>query len=251
MKKKNRLFKLMSAALVIAAMTTCMLSGTLAAYVSTARGYDSARVVKWGFDDGVIALDLFDAEYTNVASVGGSDVIAPGTTKSGTFEFAYEQPGVAPEVAYSFRIDVSGECADEIKKNKAITFSLDGDTYETDDEGSAYDKLVDAIKALSGDESGTKDYAAGELPDEFANASSHTIGWEWATKSHATYEVEAGSVSEGFKAQYMKYNGIASEEDLPETFELTQDEYDTWMGNAASLAEVSLTVAITASQLVD
>lgn len=207
MKKKNRLFKLMSAALVIAAMTTCMLSGTLAKYTTQATASDNARVAQWGFSDQAIELDLFDDEYSNVKAADGSNVIAPGTTKTATVNFDYNDDGGkgAPEVAYEFKVEVAGECDDSIKANPSITFALD------EQEGLSYDELLAAVKALSGDESGVKEYAPGELPEEFTAKKPHTIGWAWAFEG--------------------------------------QDEADTAMGNAESLAEVSLGVTITATQI--
>ena len=63
--------------------------------------------------------------------------------------------------------------------------------------------LVDAIKKLSGDSSGSKVYAPGELPEAFYGAAAavngaaqHTIGWEWAFEGQDVKDTELGNMDE-------------------------------------------------------
>lgn len=95
--KKNKLMRLASVLLVAVLLTTSVISGTFAKYVSTSNGSDSARVAKWDIklEDAAIAntftFDLFntvkDSDGTNpegdIATNDGT-IIAPGT--SGSFE---------------------------------------------------------------------------------------------------------------------------------------------------------------------
>ena len=180
MKKKKSLNSIRTAVgLAIAALlTTCLIGGTLARYTASAGSADVARVAYWGFDNaGAIELDgLFSPDYTNVSSARGDDVIAPGTEGQASFAFAYQPNSVihAPEVAYTFSVGVEGECAAAIQANPNIQFKLDDGEFGT------FDALVSALKALSGEAGGTKQYAAGELPEAFGEtANTHTVYWRW------------------------------------------------------------------------
>ena len=205
--KKNKMMRIASVLLIAVLMTTCAISGTFAKYTTSAEGSDVARVANWGFEsDGELTIDdLFIAAYDNVSGVN-ADVIAPGTTNSVEFEFVYDETNVAaPEVAYTFTIDVSeSTCADTIQNNVAIQWRLDEGTWGT------WEDLLNSIKLLSGEADGSAEYAAGQLPDDFADA--HTIEWQWI------FEVE------------------------------TNDANDTAMGNADELAEVELVISITVEQ---
>ena len=103
-------------------------------------------------------------------------VIAPGTSGSTNFTFAYAN-GVAnaPEVDYNFTVDTTGSAAtDAIKANNNIQWKLDDNEYGT------FDQLIAQIKGLSGDATGTKKYEAGSLPTAFgATGATHTIYWQW------------------------------------------------------------------------
>ena len=69
-----------------------------------------------------------------------------------------------------------------------------------------------ALKALSGDDSGTKEYDAGSLPTAFTVADEvYTVGWKWAFEG--------------------------------------QDVKDTALGNDTTLENVKLKITITATQV--
>ena len=216
--RKNKMMRLASALLVAVLLTTCAISGTFAKYTTSVTSQDAARVAYWGFQktNSMDLTNLFLSTYTNVASEDGKDVIAPGTNGSASFQFKYDETaGTAPEVAYTFEVAVVDSCDDAIKNNVNILWSLDGTEYVTDASGKSWDKMVAAIKALAGDESGSKQYAPGELPTAFTAAdNTHTISWRWIfTNSDAN------------------------------------DGVDTDMGNAADLADCSIKITITATQV--
>lgn len=208
--KKNKIMRFASALLVLAMLTTCVISGTFAKYTTNVEGTDTARVAKWGFKEAAanVTLDnLFNKTYDKNVE-GKADVIAPGTTNSAQFGFTYDGNG-APEVAYTFKISTTGsECADEIKNNPNIQWKLDNGDWGT------WDNLLDAIAALNTKET----YAAGELPPAFENATTHTVAWQWAFES-------AGA-------------GQAA-----------QNTLDTSMGNKATLDDVTLKITVTATQI--
>ena len=212
--KKNKIMRLASALLVLTLMTTCAISSTFAKYTTKAEGFDSARVATWGFEDtGSVTLnDLFKTTYDNANVKGNADVIAPGTKNSATFAFDYSGAETAPEVAYTFTVSTDGStCDTAIQNNKNIVWSLDGTEYATDNTSTSWAKLLAAIEALDGDK---VQYAPGELPAKFQGTDVHTVAWEW------------------------KYYT-----------DDTADGTDTGMGNAEDLADVTLKITVTATQV--
>lgn len=201
---------------IAALLTTCLIGGTFARYTTGASSYDQARVAYWGFSETneIDLSDLFRNSYTNVSSGDQSDVLAPGTSGQASFGFRFESGNgvTAPEVAYTFGISVEESCDASIKENDSIRFKLDDGAFGT------WDQLIASLKALAGQASGTKNYAAGELPAAFLeNQNTHTIYWQWA---------------------------FTDDENMEE-----QDEVDTGMGNAATLAECSLRISVQATQI--
>lgn len=217
--KKNKAMRMASALLVLALLTTCAISSTFAKYTTSANGTDSARVAKWGFTGGntITITDLFKTAYDkNVNSA--ADVIAPGTINSATFGFTYGgETGInAPEVAYTFEVSTAdSSCADTIKNNANIQWKLDSNDWGT------WDQMITAIEALDGNiaddsSAGTPAnyYAANSLPAAFNTAgdNQHTVSWQWL-------------------------------------FDNSGDNADTAMGNAYDLADVTLKITVTATQV--
>lgn len=214
--KKNKIMRFASALLVLAMLTTCVISGTFAKYTTKVEGTDTARVAKWGFKaaDSTVTLDnLFKKTYDKNVE-GAVDVIAPGTTNSAQFGFTYDGTG-APEVAYTFTVNptITGDYT-SLDTNKNFKWTLQK-TGKPVVEYNTVAELLDAIKALSGDASGSKEYAAGQLPTDFtATGVTYSIGWEWA------YSVDAAG-----------------------------DAADTTMGNAPDLNNVTFAITVTATQI--
>lgn len=197
-----------------------LIGGTFAKYVTRSEGTAAARVANWGFsDEGRIELDeLFKANYddTVIADDGETLLIAPGTSGSGTFEFAYAGGNgkAAPEVAYTFSVSTEGSTIGEsVKANPDIQFKLDDGEFGT------WDELMASIKALSGAQEGTKEYAANTLPEAFSSedGDEHTISWQWLFEDSANLE--------------------------------EQDAVDTEMGNAAELENVVICISVSATQI--
>jgi len=244
--RKNKMMRIASALLVAVLLTTCAISGTFAKYVTSASGNDKARVAYWGWnqDTEMDLSGLFTDTYlTDVDSGDNADVIAPGTTAKETFKFAYVDYNAtvkAPEVDYNFEITVTETCDDLIKNNKNIKWYLDDEAMT----GTAltWDQLVDAIVKLSGattvTETGDKHtatvkYDAGNVPAAFAVDMVHTISWQWVFDGGSNEYAVAGQTGTGTDNK------------------LTQDEYDTYMGNADVLANCSITIEIVITQVDD
>lgn len=213
-----------SGLLVAVLLTTCVISGTFAKYTTKSEGSDSARVATWGFkDESSIVLDnLFKNAYNNddnnetVKSVDGKDVIAPGTNGFATFQFKYSGAQTTPEVGYTFNVSTAGSSIkDAIKNNNNIQWKLDNGSWGT------WNQMITAIEALDGNVAADTDkntpadyYAPNTLPTAFnENNQEHTVSWQW------------------------KFD------------ESNNDATDTEMGNAADLADVTLKITITATQV--
>lgn len=215
--KKTKLMRAALLLLVLTLITSCFVGGTFAKYTTSAKGSDTARVARWGFNEASVELnDLFMTAYDKNVQ-GKVDVIAPGTTNSAKFKFTYGDATVtAPEVAYTFTVNADeSKCAQSIKDNKNIQWKLDNGAWGT------WDKLITDIKSLSGNPTGTKEYTAGQLPDGFKDKSEHTVAWQWAFQTAGT----DGVVDAG------------------------QDKTDTDMGNAVDLANVTLKITVSATQV--
>lgn len=220
--KKNTMMRLASALLVLVLLTTCAISGTFAKYTSAAGGEDIARVAYWGFgtNPDLVIDDLFKTAYVGneVKSAGAmdttvTDIIAPGTTNSANFGFAYTNYQTdkitAPEVAYTLTITTTGSSiAEDIKTNTNIQWKLDNGEWGT------WDQMIAAIEALDGD----KTYAPGEIADAFKPGVTHTVAWQWLFET----------AGEGMAAQ---------------------DAIDTAMGNKQTLDQVKLVINVTAVQV--
>lgn len=222
--KKNKIMRFASALLVLAMLTTCVISGTFAKYTTSTTGTDKARVAYWGFNQSATTdINLFDGTYTNVKASGEVDgfgnVVAPGTEKSSTFAFGYTSYKTnaikAPEVAYTFTVapSITGDY-DSLDANDNFKWTLQKTGAPVVRYNTVAELLAD-IKALSGDASGTKTYNAGQLPENFTDTGvTYAIGWEWAFSTDA-----AG------------------------------DAADTAMGNATALDNVTFAITITATQV--
>lgn len=227
------MMRLASILLVLVLMTSSVVGGTFAKYTTSVSDSDEARVAKWGFTQTSITLDdLFAKTYTLtakgnqgndgdsvVSSESGVDVIAPGTTGSAKFGFAFGGEGTsAPEVDYTFVVSTEDSvCDDKIKANTNIQWKLDSKEWGT------WDQMIADIQALDGEEF----FDAGELPTGFKEVGNneHTISWQWIFET-------ADDASTTDK----------NEMDI-------QDKIDTEMGNMTELDDVKLVIKITATQV--
>lgn len=113
---KNKLMRLASTMLVLTLLSTCVVSGTYAKYVTTATATDTARVAKFGVEIQTWTNRLFkeqydsDSAYTgntveNKQEVGIKNLVAPGTKSNGDISFTVTgKPEVAVEVSYKLDI---------------------------------------------------------------------------------------------------------------------------------------------------
>lgn len=164
--KKNVMMRVAALLLVCVLATTCGISGTFAKYVSDAEVTDQARVARWGWGDTSISLDLFSDTYDGtVDSSDDANVIAPGTTQTGTLIWT-PAATFAPEVDYTLSFAVSATIPAKIEAELDWILVIDETTHNY----TTFDALEAALEAKTYD---------GE-----ASAVGPTvniqIGWTWA-----------------------------------------------------------------------
>ena len=187
--KKNKMLRIASVMLVLALITTCVISGTFAKYVtSKTGGSDSARVAKWGIGITIDGGSVFENSY-NEGLVVGTDsalVVAPDTenevanvvTITGT-----------PEVAYTLKFEFTG--ITDIKVAKDLVMDPDptgeSDTYTVpEDYYPVTFTLSGKIGGVEISKSGPiSDFATAYSVDIPANADRSgdtdiTLTWSWS-----------------------------------------------------------------------
>lgn len=213
--KKNRMFRIASVMLVLAILTTCVISGTFAKYVTRGSGSDSARVAKWGVKVVVTGDELFNNKYDtddNSATVQASlPVVAPGTAcrgnglhikVTGTAETAfrvtltmeatedvYLEQGNAYESQVTFTESngeiVSGNTFDVAEDYYPIVYTLTGTTSGT------YHSLAEVATAINTASNGT-DYAPGQPVNIDV-----TLTWSWVFAGHEEEDTYLGASANG------------------------------------------------------
>ena len=218
--KKNRMMRLASILLVCVLLTTSVISGTFAKYVTADTATDSARVAAWGFaEDLTIDFELFSTSYDNgsVTTVDGktAKVIAPGTTQTEMITLTYDNKAGqgAPEVAYTIDLNVvttETSIADAIKNNPNIQWSFNGAEW------GSWDTMITAIEAYH------EDLDPNELP--VITNTGIEIEWQWIFDTPGAADSDLDGIND-------------------------QDEMDTAMGNTNPLDVVKLTVQLVAQQV--
>ena len=116
---KNKMMKIATCLMVAVLLTTSIISGTYAKYVTGNSGSDGARVAKWGVKINTTTSGLFSHSYANTEKVNGA---AAGTTVSVTSSGSDSDYVVAPGTSGSTKITLSGtpEVAVDLKFNMNI-----------------------------------------------------------------------------------------------------------------------------------
>ena len=189
-KKRSKTMRVAGGMLAASLVMTCLISGTMAKYTSTASGSDTARVAKWSIKVNEqeiatntsqgITFDLFETIGDDwdglgdgaivVNGVDGEKNIAPG--RGGVFEVNVENES---EVTAHIDVDLN-----ESKTNNIpIVYSLDGTNYYT----------LDQLNNFGVVDGGLKDgveLKAGE-------SQAFDIYWAWAFDDDAVYDLGLGS----------------------------------------------------------
>lgn len=180
--KKNKMMRAASFLLVAVLLTTSVISGTFAKYVSTATAADTARVAKWkimvnaeelSVASPTVTFDLFNT----VTDVG--DTIDDSDVKNGTSEVI-----IAPGTAGSFDLAIENES--EVTAKYAIDFAVltnNGIPVQYSIDGTNWYMDINYIDIVASD--ATKlDMAGGPVP-----AKTVKVQWKWAFEADAVSSV--------------------------------------------------------------
>lgn len=192
--KKNVMMRVASILLVAVLISTCVISGTYAKYVTAETGSDTARVAKWGVEI-VPQNDTFGHYYLNaddnsvtstytvdtcsVASGNGEKVVAPGTKGSMASILLSGTPEVDVKVTYTADLVLTGWEYEGVAKYCPLKITVGTQEYSInvgDDAADLEAEVEAAVLAY------TKSYEAGtDLAAQGADALK--ISWEWPYES--------------------------------------------------------------------
>ena len=236
------MMRVASIMLVLVLLTSSVISGTFAKYVTTGSGTDSARVAKWGVTVAADYSGLFNTQYATkeawtgddgVSVNASADVVAPGT-KGELADFVINgEPEVDVVVTYVADFEIGDNWMVDADNNDVnsgaayvrdtfycpIIINVNGEEFNGLNYANAaeFETAVEAKIAKA-----TKKYNAGDaLKNNVAN--DLAVTWQWAFDS----------ASEG---------GIG----------YNNDAYDTQLGDAAvylTAPTVSLEVECTVTQI--
>ncbi len=228
--KKNVIMRAACVVLVLTLLSTCMISGTFAKYVTDAPDVtDSARVAKWGVTAAVDAEDLFATAYKDapvaydntetgdaitVWAEVEANLVAPGTESEQEDAIVVAgTPEVDVSVDYTADVTLTGWTINTSEFYCPLVFTVNGQTIKMDATNDTADKLAaaleDAITGLSADYDANTDLAA--------QANNNVdISWAW---------------------------------DFDDNGAGTNDAKDTALGNLADAPTVSITYGATVTQI--
>lgn len=186
--KKNRMMRLASILLVCVLLSTSVISGTFAKYVSEATATDKARVAKWSFEVGgqdiaaseAIVFDLFKTindtgnaakEYDVTAGTADLKIIAPGTAGSFTIEMENTSE-VTAKYAVDFTVDN--------KIGAHILFKVGNGEWKTD------------LDDIAADDVNTKVGIGGKATVE--------VQWKWEYENNSDANYDADDTNLGIAA---------------------------------------------------
>lgn len=200
--KKNVMMRVASIMLVLVLMSSSVISGTFAKYVTSGESKDMARVAKWGV---VITgqADMFKTEYDakdnaatgltgkSVVSAdtihGRNKLLAPGTEGKLTDIAMSGTPEVQVEVKFKSNFDIGGWMLNGTEYYCPIVIDIDGTeiygmSYATEE---AFEAAVNAAI-----ESFTANYEANKNLAEVATNNAPTVSWNWAFHRDAEHDAK-------------------------------------------------------------
>lgn len=210
--KKNVMMRVASALLVAVLLSTCVISGTFAKYVSTGSGYATARVAKWGVTISGTALEAFATEYdagaADVTVKSTEKVVAPGTNGSLAGFDVDGTPEVDVRVNFDATLTLAGWEITGVAEYCPIIFYVDGTKY-TKADGETVAAFADRVEAAIRAYSTT--YQANE---DLSNVNDDLqVQWEWPFEGNDYADTQLGDQAA---------NGNAATIELAVTCTITQ-----------------------------
>ena len=194
--KKNVMMRVASIMLVLVLMTSSVISGTFAKYVTKGDSIDSARVAKWGvtvtangttFANAYKTDDGIFTEANSVIGQGGVNVVAPGTRGKMVSMALTGVPEVAARVSYVGVFDIENW----VDQNGVYYCPLIIYVNGTKIDGMAYSNATAFEEAVNAAITGYfQDYAAGtDLSEATVGADALDVQWEWPFSTSADNDV--------------------------------------------------------------
>ncbi len=191
--KKNTMLRVASFLLVAVLLSTSVISGTFAKYVTAGSATDTARVAKWGVtiaanggafseqykaSDGKISTTYAAATDSVHSGTSGEKVVAPGTGDSVVATSLSGTPEVDTQVTFASTVTLTGWTVNNAEYCPII-FTVGGATYGTNDttatnKSATVSELQTAVQNAINASSAT--YEAGT---NLSGASSPAVSWEW------------------------------------------------------------------------
>lgn len=222
MKRKSKLMRASGVLLVLTLITSSLVGGTFAKYVTTGTAEDSARVAKWGVDVEWTGA-MFSSVYKNPTDAtttvqADEKVVAPGT-KGGPLALSISgTPEVSVKVTTDVSVDLGNNWMVDTNSDESVdifycplVFTLNNVEIADGKDYSSVEALEDKIAEEIQKVANNRTFQAGDSID--ANCE---IEWEWP------FETEGN------------------------------DAYDTYLGDQAAAdnaATVSMTLTTTVTQI--
>ena len=183
--KKNTMMRLAAVMLMCVLLTTSVVGGTFAKYVTSAESTDSARVAKWGVTVTVNGDTAFADEYDatdsaaiakgvakSVVEASGSDdtLVAPGTGGSLVTSSISGTPEVAVHVKCDATLKLTGWVDDASAYYCPLVITIDGTAFN----GLSYSSVDEFIAAVE-----AKLDAAYYVQANTDLTTGHTVDWSW------------------------------------------------------------------------
>lgn len=194
--KTNTMMRVASVLLVAVLLSTCVISGTFAKYVTSEGSTDNARVAKWGVTITAVnatSNTFFKGEYTtddsnysatitnSVDSSDSKDVIAPGTKGDWVNVSVTGTPEVAVKIEYTADLELDGwTCGSPAAFYCPVIIIIDNVEYSAKGTNcttaDAFEEFIEAKIAAH-----TENYAPNK--DLSSDANTLTISWKWDFES--------------------------------------------------------------------
>lgn len=184
--EKNKTMRIASLLLVAVLMTTCVISGTYAKYVTSGQVDDTARVAKFGVKV-TASSDLFSKTYTkndstfektySVVSSDDDKVVAPGTTGSISAASLTGTPEVAVRVSYkNVNLDLGSNWKVGDDYYCPLVITVNGTDYSGMDYESAA-KFEEAVEGVISNV--TADFEANTDLSTAGTSGAVAVKWSW------------------------------------------------------------------------
>ena len=189
MMKKNIAMRIAAFLFILTLISTCAFGSTFAKYTTNGSASDEARVAKWGVTvTAPNAEGLFASSYNSdaVKSVGGADVVAPGTSGTLASFSVTGSPEVAVEVTYTADLVLTGWKISETEEYCPIVITVGSETFE----GTSATFETDVEAAVA---SYSKVLAANT--DLSAQDLSFEVTWSWALVGDDAKDTALGNLA--------------------------------------------------------